>query len=224
MAPRPKTRDRIIEASLALFNAQGERNVTTNHIAAHLGISPGNLYYHFPNKQAIVAELFGQYESRVDQFLRLPPAREIQVQDKALYLEALLDAMWHYRFLHRDLEGLLDANRELAQRYQVFAARCLQHAQAIYRGFVAAGILVMDDAQTEALALNAWIILTSWVRFLGTVSAGADQLDQVQLRRGIYQVLALEGGFVAPAAREAVATLQREYFVALEPLLQVPSS
>ena len=75
MAPRAKTRDRIIEASLALFNAQGERNVTTNHIAAHLGISPGNLYYHFRNKQAIIAELFAQYESRVDAFLRRPEGR-----------------------------------------------------------------------------------------------------------------------------------------------------
>lgn len=222
MAPRAKTRDRIIEASLALFNAQGERNVTTNHIAAHLGISPGNLYYHFPNKQAIVAELFVGYESRVDQFLRLPLERPMQVQDKAIYLEALLGAMWDYRFLHRDLEGLLDANLELSQRYQAFATRCLQHAQAIYRGFVAAGILVMDEDQTEALALNAWIVLTSWVRFLGTVGAGAGQLDQLHLRRGIYQVLALESGFVGPAARGEVEALQRQYAVALEKLLQAP--
>ena len=107
MAPRPKTRDRIIEASLALFNAQGERNVTTNHIAAHLGISPGNLYYHFPNKQAIVAELFMRYEERVDGFLQLPLQRPVEVRDKAVYLEALLGAMWDYRFLHRDLEHLL---------------------------------------------------------------------------------------------------------------------
>ena len=42
MAPRIKTRDRIAQASLELFNAQGERSVTTNHIATHLGISPGN--------------------------------------------------------------------------------------------------------------------------------------------------------------------------------------
>ncbi|MBA1237321.1 TetR/AcrR family transcriptional regulator [Pseudomonas kunmingensis] len=223
MASRIKTRDRIIEASLGLFNAQGERNVTTNHIAAHLGISPGNLYYHFSNKQAIVAELFGQYESRVDQFLRLPPEREMQVQDKALYLEALLGAMWDYRFLHRDLEGLLDANPQLAQRYQAFAGRCLRHARAIYQGFVDAGILLMDPLQAEALALNAWIVLTSWVRFLGTVGAGAGQLDQLQLRRGIYQVLALESGFVAPEAQGEVEALQQQYAVALERLLQAPS-
>ena len=113
MAP-PKTRDRIVAESLALFNGQGERNVTTNHIAAHLGISPGNLYYHFRNKQMIIAELFAQYEAQVDSFLRLPEGRALTVEDKTFYLEALLAAMWHYRFLHRDLVHLLDSDAELA--------------------------------------------------------------------------------------------------------------
>ncbi|MEX5448788.1 TetR/AcrR family transcriptional regulator [Stutzerimonas stutzeri] len=216
MAPRAKTRDRIIEASLALFNAQGERNVTTNHIAAHLGISPGNLYYHFPNKQAIVAELFGQYEARVDAFLRLPLARAMQVEDKAIYLEALLGAMWDYRFLHRDLEGLLDADVELARRYEGFAARCLQQAQAIYQGFVDAGILLMDTAQVEDIALNAWIIITSWVRFLSTSGIRSDRLSEALLRRGVYQVLVLEECVVADAARAAYGELCRRFRVALD--------
>ena len=77
MAPKNKTRDRIVEASLELFNAQGERSVTTNHIAAHLGMSPGNLYYHFRNKQAIIAELFAQYADRVNAFLRPPQGRAL---------------------------------------------------------------------------------------------------------------------------------------------------
>ena len=52
-----------MQNSLELFNQQGERSISTNHIAAHMEISPGNLYYHFPNKQAIIAVLFSEYES-----------------------------------------------------------------------------------------------------------------------------------------------------------------
>ncbi|WGL64854.1 TetR/AcrR family transcriptional regulator [Pseudomonas sp. CW003PS] len=210
MAPKNKTRDRIVEASLELFNAQGERSVTTNHIAAHLGMSPGNLYYHFRNKQAIIAELFAQYESRVDAFLRRPEGRALTVADKTFYLEALLAAMWHYRFLHRDLEHLLEIDAELAERYRAFAHRCLQGATEIYRGFVAADILAMNDQQIEALVLNSWIILTSWVRFLCTVRSNPGDLSEELMRRGLYQILALEGGYVTNSARPAVqALLQR---------------
>jgi AcrR family transcriptional regulator len=219
MATPPKTRERIVNASLELFNAQGERAVSTNHIAAHLGISPGNLYYHFRNKQAIIAELFAQYETQVDTFLRRPDARAMTIDDKTFYLEALLAAMWHYRFLHRDLEHLLDSDAELAERYRLFAKRCLQAAQEIYQGFVEAGILSMSSAQIEALTLNGWIIMTSWVRFLCTTRGSAGDLSQDMLRRGIYQVLALEGGYIAPGAREAVEALYRKLHVPLDQVI-----
>ncbi|MEO4048464.1 TetR/AcrR family transcriptional regulator [Pseudomonas sp. CAU 1711] len=220
MAPKNKTRERIVEASLELFNAQGERNVTTNHIAAHLGMSPGNLYYHFRNKQAIIAELFAQYEDRVDAFLRLPEGRVLTVADKTFYLQALLAAMWHYRFLHRDLEHLLESDEALAERYRAFARRCLQAAAGIYRGFVAADILVMDEQQIEALTLNSWIILTSWVRFLCTVQSNPGDLSEEQLRRGIYQILALESGYLTRDAVPAVQALQHKLHVPLERILQ----
>jgi AcrR family transcriptional regulator len=183
-------------------------------------ISPGNLYYHFPNKQAIIAVLFGEYESLVDSFLRPPQGRAATVQDKRFYLKELLSAMWRYRFLHRDLEHLLDSDPELAARYRRFSQRCVIQGAAIYEGFVAAGILKMDRVQIESLTINAWIILTSWVRFLCTTRENSSHLSEQAIKRGVYQVLVLEAGFVTDQARDAVDALFEEFYVPLAQALE----
>ncbi|MBC8648958.1 TetR/AcrR family transcriptional regulator [Pseudomonas sp. MTM4] len=220
MSAKPNTRERILEASLELFNSQGERSVTTNHIAAHLGISPGNFYYHFRNKQMIIAELFGRYEADVDGFLQLPVGRALTIDDKTLYLEALLSAMWDYRFMHQDLEHLLGSDEQLAERYRLFARRHLLSAQRIYQGFVDARILAMTPRQVEALSVNAWIIMTSWVRFLCTADGAPNQaLNRESLRRGIFQLLALEDGYVTADARSSIEALYRQLYAPMSSLV-----
>ena len=58
-APR-RTAERILEVTLELFNRFGEPNVSTTLISAELGISPGNLYYHYPAKDELINNLFDQ--------------------------------------------------------------------------------------------------------------------------------------------------------------------
>ena len=53
MTKRSATASRILEASRKLFNAKGYTATSVTEIAASLGISQGNLTYHFPTKQAL---------------------------------------------------------------------------------------------------------------------------------------------------------------------------
>ncbi|MNH37467.1 hypothetical protein D3C79_983760 [compost metagenome] len=78
----------------------------------------------------------------------------------------------------------------------------------------------MDTVQIESLTLNAWIILTSWVRFLCTTRENSAHLSEEAFKRGVYQVLVLELGFVTAKARPAVDALCQEFYVSLNQALE----
>src|SRR5690606_15802225 len=67
------TRDRILECALQCFNARGEGNVSVLEIATELGISPGNLYYHFRGKEPLVLALFERFRQELAPLLQPPP-------------------------------------------------------------------------------------------------------------------------------------------------------
>lgn len=115
-APR-RTAERILEAALELFNRFGEPNVSTTLISAELNISPGNLYYHYPAKDALINTLFDRYEQALCSLLRA--ADNVRnVEDAWLFFHMLFELVWQYRFLYRDLNDLLSKNRRLETHFQ----------------------------------------------------------------------------------------------------------
>ena len=207
------TKERILQASLMLFNDLGERNVTTNHIATHLNISPGNLYYHFRNKQAIIFALFESYQQDVLRILQVPQGRPLAPQDKLDYLKAIFKGLWDYRFLHRDMEHLLHADPKLHAEYQQFFRICLAGIKMILQGLRGAGIIAINDVDIDSLALNTWIIVTSWFSFLRSnlLPSEQDGISQELLDSGIYQIFALERPYLTEPYREAMWQIQQRY-------------
>jgi AcrR family transcriptional regulator len=55
----------VLEAGLALFSTQGYRATTLRQIAEKAGLSVGNIYHHFPNKDAIYRRLIERYWERL---------------------------------------------------------------------------------------------------------------------------------------------------------------
>jgi AcrR family transcriptional regulator len=203
-----QTRPRILDASLSMFNAQGEPNVTTNHIADELEISPGNLYYHFRNKDDIIEQLFAGYESRMDAALTAPEGRLPGLEDVWLQLHLVFECIWDYRFLYRDLVDILSRNRRLRMRFARILKRADEQAHRVMRGLVQAGVMRASAAELDAAATNILVIATFWLNY---ASARGDKDEQASIRDGIVQVMMLIAPFLRDAERVHLNTLTRAY-------------
>ena len=203
-----QTRQRILDASLAMFNAQGEPNVTTNHIADELEISPGNLYYHFRNKDDIIEQLFAGYEARMDAALAAPEGRLPGLEDIWLQLHLVFECIWDYRFLYRDLVDILTRNRRLRMRFARILKRADERAHAVLRGLLQAGILRASVAEMNAAATNILVIATFWMNY---AAARGDHDERASIRDGIVQVMMSISPFLRDAERVHLNTLTRAY-------------
>jgi AcrR family transcriptional regulator len=204
-----QTRQRILDTSLAMFNAQGEPNVTTNHIADELEISPGNLYYHFRNKDDIIEQLFQRYEERMDDALASPGGRLPELEDIWLQLHLVFECIWDYRFLYRDLVEILSRNRRLRLRFARILKRADDRAHGVMRGLTQAGIMRASADELDAAATNVLVLSTFWLNYS---SARGDRDEQVAIRQGIVQVMMLLAPFLRDAERVHLNTLIRAYF------------
>lgn len=203
-----QTRQRILETSLAMFNEQGEPNVTTNHIADELEISPGNLYYHFRNKDDIIEQLFQRYEERMDSALVAPEGRLPNLEDIWLQLHLVFECIWEYRFLYRDLVDILSRNRHLRLRFARILKRAALNATTVMRGLVQAGVMRASAAEVEAMANNVLVVATFWLNY---ASVRGDKDEQESIRLGIVQVMMLISPFLRDEERLHLNTLARAY-------------
>ncbi|MDK2124175.1 TetR/AcrR family transcriptional regulator [Parachitinimonas caeni] len=194
-----KTYDRIVQESLKLFNEHGERSITTNHIAAHLGISPGNLYYHFRNKEEIIYQIFCQYKTYIQQHLQLPEDRPLLMDDMIHYLDTAFVAMWQYRFMFYDLPGILSRNTRMQEEYTVFLRQDLANILSrLFTEFSHVGIIRVAPEDIEPLSVNTWLIVKFWFAFHQTANPTVPITEDTG-RRGVLQVLSLLKPYVQPS-------------------------
>ena len=208
---RPRqTRERIVETSLQLFNRLGAPHVTTADIAGEMNISPGNLYYHFRNKDEIILELHAQFERRLEDLLAAPAGRIVNVEDLWLFLHLLFEAMWEFRFLYRDLDEILSRDRALAARFRAFIGRGTRTMLELCRSMVAGGTMRASQREIAALAENAVVVATYWMSYQ-KISANHANGDAISLDHAAYQVLSLIAPFLRGKDRVLLDRLSQDY-------------
>ena len=216
MATKPprRTRERILALSLRLFNENGEPNVTTSAIADEMNISPGNLYYHFRNKDDIVNALFEDFEREIDHLLDAASGQNASVEDAWFLLHLLFETIWKHRFLYRDLNDLLSRNRRLENYFKQLLSRKTAAARALCTSLAHRGELAATPQEIDTLATNMVVIATYWLSFeyVSNARRFSDRAYQGEaIARGAYQVLALTGAYLTGTSRQLLQKLASEY-------------
>ena len=199
-------RTKILRAARDLFNEHGTAAVSTNHIAERASVSPGNLYYWFRNKPAIISALFDEWSAAS---APVTPADESAnaLLRALLATEAQNSAVAStYRGLSRDLLPLLHADAELAERYREnFRARSAALTAAAQQ-LVSAGFLRSPggDEQVRAFVSAFWV-LTEFSAPFAEVVQGVVQPQHPQPLAGT--VLA---GMLTDTGRAALAAAANE--------------
>lgn len=211
-APR-RTAERILEATLELFNRFGEPNVSTTLISAELGISPGNLYYHYPAKDELINSLFDRYEQGLNELLNASDGVR-NVEDAWFFMHTLFELIWHYRFLYRDLNDLLSKNRRLETHFQGVLKNKARAVRSLLDGMGRAGAMAMDSREVEATATSMVVLLTYWLSF-EYVRNPRHALEpahaQSALLRGAHHVLSLLVPYLEPGERSHLQSLAAAY-------------
>ena len=215
-----RTRERILNVSLDLFNALGESNVTTGHIADELNISPGNLYYHFRNKDEIIHHLFADFEKKIDVAPADMADAASAMEDLWLYLHLMFERIWEYRFLYRNLDDLLARDSKLKSHFNIIIGHKREAVMAMSHALVSVEAMRADIAEIKALAENVLVVSSYWLNYehlraAKTPSRLTGSLHhedpEKHLTRGVYQVMALIAPFLEGDARTHLNYLKANY-------------
>jgi len=162
---RVTTKERILDASLELFNACGFARVTIRDIAAAVNISTGNLAYHFKNKDFIVEALFTRMEAERDKLLSeaqaVPSFENIHEQ-----FYKLLQLSDKYSFFYIDTVDIMRTYPKLAELQRLHINKDIEYLKAMIAYSVGIGNLRQEPepGYYDRLAHGIWMGIFFWLQ------------------------------------------------------------
>lgn len=187
-AEKDATRDRIVEAALALFRQHGLEATTTREIARQARIATGTLFNYFTSKEAILAQSAGEALAKARAaFAKQPAPTELEEELFALVaaelrqlrpLRKLLTGLWDTILSplaaagDRPDESLrlphLETVAGIARKHGVpeMSPLALQMYWALYTGTLAFWAADQSPKQEDTLALldQSLHMFSAWLR------------------------------------------------------------
>ena len=162
------TKTKIKNSAIHLFNTQETLSVTTNHIAKEAGISPGNLYYHYKNKEEIVTDLYLDLSKRFEEINSfeniLLSSNPIKVLDDTF--ELMGEIFYEYRFLLRDSMVLIALYPSFKENFVRNQEKRIKQIKSLLQFLLKENIIQYEEnINLERRAKMHWFITAYWQSF-----------------------------------------------------------
>jgi AcrR family transcriptional regulator len=199
--PEPHgTARRILDHTRRAFNERGVAAVGIREIARELELSPGNVSYHFPTKEALVAALFEEGHAENDALVAAPMGR-LDFGSVDRIIRAIMRRDLENQWLMRDCVGLLTALPSLRSLHRRMQRAREARVDGIVVRLMDAGLL---DCKRTARALPQLRqqLLTQVFFWLPAAIVAAPDRDPAECLDGHARAaLALFLAYCTPAGR-----------------------
>ncbi len=186
---RRNTRELILGTSLALFNELGEPNVSTNLIADEAEISPGNLYYHFRQKQDIVEALLSRFAEALLPLIDVSVEDDIDAESLWIRLHLVFELKGQYRFVYRNISDIAGRMPDVEKVMRALFMRERGAVASLLAGLQENGSMGASPPQQAMLLDQIMLTLTYWIPH-------ANLFDPKGAEDGSAQVLAIARVFL----------------------------
>ncbi|HRX16451.1 MAG TPA: TetR/AcrR family transcriptional regulator [Spirochaetota bacterium] len=192
-----ETRKLIIDTAVGLFNERGVTTVTTNHIAAGCSLSPGNLYYHYRNKEQIIREIFIQITEEYHSILDNDMNHIIRLFEMGTQI------LYRYRFFYRELATLITTDPELKKLYRDNQLQKYSIIEKLILNMTKEGLLNEElvTKGLKALIESSWMHTDFWIPYL---SISGEDITPETISRGIRGYFELVLPFFTDRGREQI--------------------
>ncbi|MDJ0770114.1 MAG: TetR/AcrR family transcriptional regulator [Ilumatobacter sp.] len=201
------TAERIADAARRRFNRKGYASTTLTEIAAEVGISQGNLTYHFPTKLDLALHLSEEVRVRTE-VRRATPSTGGLADDYVEHLRFAMEMTWNYRFLMRD-RGIFDDADAVVPPSPILVAAFEERRELIGRIDDEGLFRAAADVDLDMLARSLWILSRYWMDHLREMEQ-RDEIEWADVERGIeHHFAVLLPTMTAAGRRRFVAALDR---------------
>lgn len=158
------TKQKIIQAAIRQFNEFGMANVRLQQIAQDVGISPGNLAYHFRNKEAVVEavidELYNEDKEILAAYRLFPNLIDFDNQ-----LSKYFSFIEKYPFYFLDFLEIERYYPEIQQKRLVHITKMISQIRKRFDFNQQRGVLTQEPkpGMYDDIAQTIWVLITFWL-------------------------------------------------------------